>query len=111
MNVRGIDDDGNVANFVETEQIMVINELQHSYIITRGSVPIFWSQHKSGKSNMYEDVTINRSTDMTKIAFNKHFNSMIQDFNKVHIIDLLQDEREREQKLTKEYYKLFFESD
>jgi len=43
LNVRGIDDLGNVANYVETEQIVTINDLQYSFIITRGSVPIFWS--------------------------------------------------------------------
>ncbi len=43
MNVRGLDDDGNVANFVETEQILKIGQSIFSFVITRGSVPIFWS--------------------------------------------------------------------
>jgi hypothetical protein len=42
---RGIDDNGNVANFVETEQILDINQAHTlSYVIVRGSIPIYWSQ-------------------------------------------------------------------
>ena len=42
MNVRGLDDDGNAGNFVETEQIVRIDQLIYSYVQTRGSVPVFW---------------------------------------------------------------------
>ena len=42
LNVRGLDDDGHAGNFCETEQIMKIGDLQYSFVITRGSVPIFW---------------------------------------------------------------------
>jgi len=42
--IRGIDDEGNVANFVETEQIIQLPHVACSYIQTRGSVPCYWSQ-------------------------------------------------------------------
>jgi hypothetical protein len=53
---RGIDKDGNVSNFVETEQLIIYdgNEAvrgyefagrhQLSFIQTRGSIPVFWAQ-------------------------------------------------------------------
>ena len=44
---RGIDMNGNVANFVETEQIVAIDQFMFSYIQLRGSVPIFWSEETS----------------------------------------------------------------
>jgi Phosphoinositide polyphosphatase (Sac family) len=40
-NCRGVDDDGNVANFVETEQIVITNNKNFSYLQIRGSVPIY----------------------------------------------------------------------
>jgi hypothetical protein len=43
-NSRGIDDDGNVANFVETEQILSVDKYTLSFIQIRGSVPVFWEQ-------------------------------------------------------------------
>lgn len=41
---RGIDHDGNVANYVETEQILSLRQHQISFTQIRGSVPVFWSQ-------------------------------------------------------------------
>ncbi|CAF3985474.1 unnamed protein product [Rotaria magnacalcarata] len=44
MHCRGIDNDGNVANYVETEQILRTGNNVMSFIMIRGSVPIYWSQ-------------------------------------------------------------------
>ncbi|KAG6856457.1 hypothetical protein H0H87_004317 [Tephrocybe sp. NHM501043] len=45
---RGIDDDANVANFVETETIMRVERLGveniFAYVQLRGSIPLFWTQ-------------------------------------------------------------------
>ena len=45
--MRGCDEDGRVANFVETEQIVVdggSTKALSSFVQTRGSMPMFWSQ-------------------------------------------------------------------
>jgi hypothetical protein len=41
-NARGLDDEGNVANYVETEQIMIYKGFTFSYAQIRASVPFFW---------------------------------------------------------------------
>ncbi|XP_056409086.1 phosphatidylinositide phosphatase SAC2-like, partial [Hyla sarda] len=41
---RGVDKDGNVANYVETEQFIHVHNHTLSFVQTRGSVPVFWSQ-------------------------------------------------------------------
>ncbi|QLQ82686.1 hypothetical protein HG537_0H04490 [Torulaspora globosa] len=47
---RGIDEDGNVGNFNETEQILVVQGLRNdniqefSFLQTRGSVPVYWAE-------------------------------------------------------------------
>lgn len=41
---RGGDDQGNVANFVETEQILISDEKIFSFLMIRGSIPLAWSQ-------------------------------------------------------------------
>jgi len=43
-NRRGVDDQGNVANFVETEQILDAPGGESSYVQVRGSIPMFWGQ-------------------------------------------------------------------
>jgi type VI protein secretion system component VasK len=83
----------------------------YSFVITRGSVPIFWEQSAKSKTKLYEDVFLTRSSEMTKEPFRKHFHQMITDYSKVQIIDLLKDKTERETRLTKEYYKQFYDSD
>lgn len=44
MFMRGIDDEGHAANFVETEQIVEYKGARSSFVQTRGSIPLFWSQ-------------------------------------------------------------------
>lgn len=41
---RGIDKAGNVANFVETEQIVEYQGDRGSFVQIRGSVPLYWTQ-------------------------------------------------------------------
>ena len=51
---RGIDEDGNVANFNETEQIIFVDSAGSgeeqkpphilSYVQTRGSIPLYWAE-------------------------------------------------------------------
>ncbi|KAH9642854.1 hypothetical protein HF086_011901, partial [Spodoptera exigua] len=43
--MRGVDAQGNVANFVETEQIVERGGEKSSFVQTRGSIPLFWSQY------------------------------------------------------------------
>ena len=105
-NARGIDDAGNVANFVETEQIIQMENIVFSYVMIRGSVPVFWEQN-----GMIEDVTISRGHDMTKKAFRKHFEDLVTTYNQVFVVDLLSDTKKREVKLTKEYVSQIYASE
>ena len=41
---RGVDEEGHVANYVETEQILIYHHYALSFLQVRGSVPIHWSQ-------------------------------------------------------------------
>ena len=111
MNVRGLDDKGNAANFCETEQIVRVGSKLYSFVMTRGSVPIFWEQIAHGSQNLYEGVNLTRTHEMTKGPFSTHFTDMVNDYKHVLAVDLLQDKRDREVLLTKEYYKQFYSSE
>lgn len=41
---RGVDDAGYVANYVETEQCLLVGGHVLSFVQVRGSVPVYWSQ-------------------------------------------------------------------
>eukprot|EP01132_Coremiostelium_polycephalum_P005133 gene5133-6393_t len=104
FNTRGIDDDGNVANFVETEHIVNISGYGVlSFLQTRGSVPVFWNQSspqlsdfKMKMSNLgklgkigTKKITILRTTQATTPAFQNHFKEQTQRYGNVVIINLL----------------------
>ena len=42
--IRGCDDEGHAANFVETEQVVETKAGVASFVQTRGSMPMFWQQ-------------------------------------------------------------------
>lgn len=87
-NARGVDDEGNVANFVETETILRMGDLLFGYTQIRGSVPIFWEQDANLLS---AKINITRSAEATQPSFNRHFESLVQKFGTVHVVNLLAD--------------------
>lgn len=42
--MRGTNDEGHVANFVETEQAIYVDNNVASFVQVRGLVPLFWEQ-------------------------------------------------------------------
>ena len=103
FNARGIDDDGNVANFVETETIFWSpSGLCFSYSQIRGSVPIFWEQATNLLPGQ-QKIQITRSKEATQPAFDKHFEQLEKDYGAVHIVNLLSETKPGEADLTSRY--------
>ncbi|KAM7224460.1 SacI homology domain containing protein [Rhypophila decipiens] len=103
FNSRGIDDDGNVANFVETETTYWSPAgIVFSYAQIRGSVPVFWEQ-APGLLPGKQSITITRSPDGAQPAFNKHFAELEQAYGAVHIVNLLSSSKPAELELTSLY--------
>ncbi|ESN91957.1 hypothetical protein HELRODRAFT_116244 [Helobdella robusta] len=88
-NIRGIDDEGNVANFVETEQIIEFNNIRCSYVQTRGSVPLYWSQLPNLK---YKPLPAIIPDDHLK-AFTLHMEAQIYNYGKQVLVNLLDQKR------------------
>nr|POE63331.1 inositol-1,4,5-trisphosphate 5-phosphatase 1 [Quercus suber] len=101
FNARGIDDDGNVANFVETETIFCTDTMCFSYVQVRGSVPMFWEQ-SSGLPGQ-QKIQIARSVEATQPAFDKHFETLIEAYGDVFVVNLLSKEKPNEVQLTRQY--------
>lgn len=60
FRTRGIDDDGQVANFVESEVILALGSVCLSYVQVRGSVPLFWQQPSQGIQTLQQKVEFTR---------------------------------------------------
>lgn len=102
FNVRGVDDDGNVANFVETE--LILNDGYHAFAYTqiRGSIPLFWEQDTALVS---PKVQITRGFDASQPIFEEHFANLNGKYGPVHIVNLLSKTKSSEVTLSREYKK------
>ncbi|XP_048348323.1 LOW QUALITY PROTEIN: synaptojanin-1 [Sphaerodactylus townsendi] len=87
FNVRGTNDDGHVANFVETEQVIFLDESVSSFIQIRGSVPLFWEQ--PGLQVGSHRVRMSRGFEANAPAFDRHFYTLKNRYGGQIIVNLL----------------------
>uniref|UniRef100_A0A7N6ANA9 phosphoinositide 5-phosphatase n=1 Tax=Anabas testudineus TaxID=64144 RepID=A0A7N6ANA9_ANATE len=87
FNVRGTNDDGQVANFVETEQVIFLDDKVSSFIQIRGSIPLFWEQ--PGIQVGSHRVKLSRGFEANAPAFERHFTALRRLYGKQVIVNLL----------------------
>ncbi|XP_052597096.1 synaptojanin-1 isoform X13 [Peromyscus californicus insignis] len=87
FNVRGTNDDGHVANFVETEQVIYLDDSVSSFIQIRGSVPLFWEQ--PGLQVGSHRVRMSRGFEANAPAFDRHFRTLKDLYGKQIVVNLL----------------------
>lgn len=109
FNARGIDDNGNVANFVETEMIYnnATKSEVYSFTQIRGSVPAFWEQDTT---LLNPKITLTRSIEATQPIFDKHFTNVCNKYGVCHILNLLSKTKPAEVSLSRRYKELYFAS-
>ncbi|TDH72095.1 hypothetical protein CCR75_001255 [Bremia lactucae] len=94
FTMRGIDDDGNVANFVETEQICLFPDgKQTSFVQIRGSIPVYWSS----PATMKYAPLVYRAGDVERdvAAFQKHAYELISLYGRVLLINLIDKKKDQ----------------
>ena len=124
---RGIDDSGHVANFNETEQVVVLHddefgglggfaggeEMQNgklggndrnetqimSYVQTRGSVPVYWAEVNTLK---YTPSLQIRGVETAVEAARRHFDEQIKLYGDNYLVNLV-NQRGREDRVKKAY--------
>ncbi|CAF2763131.1 unnamed protein product [Rotaria sp. Silwood2] len=106
FNVRGVNDDGAVANFVETEQIVLLPKKRSysSFVIVRGSIPLFWQQPKFHVGT--HRITLSRTEAFSFKAFFEHFKRLYRHYGRVLIINLIE-QRDQEKHIGDEYRNFF----
>ena len=90
-NTRGINDDGNVANYCESEQIVIYKNNLLSFGQLRGSVPVFFQQ-----IGLRAATDITRNRNLTIEAFSKHLAEMRADYPLIYFINLLNQKKKGE---------------
>lgn len=101
---RGVDDDGNTANFVETEQILsepswAPSGKVYSFTQIRGSIPLYFSQ---SPYSLKPAPTLQHSYETNHAAFRKHFAQIIGRYGSAQVA-LLVDKHGTEAKIGEAY--------
>lgn len=101
---RGVDDHGNTANTVETEQILSSpdwNPTQkvYSYLQLRGSIPLYFSQSPYAFKPI---PVLHHSTETNRFAFERHFRELGRRYGKVQAVSLI-DKHAGELKVGEQY--------
>lgn len=94
-NTRGIDDEGHVANFCESEQIVQCANHIASYVQIRGSAPIFFQQ-----TGMTAQTQITRIPEMASPAFLRHVEEIQKDFQMTFFVNLMNNNKPNERTIT-----------
>ncbi|PWN48848.1 putative SAC1-recessive suppressor of secretory defect [Violaceomyces palustris] len=96
---RGIDKDGNVSNYNETEQLVVLDpkdeadrigkidgKIRMSYLQTRGSVPVYWAEVNNLRYK--PDLQI-MDKPGTAEATKKHFDDQVERYGDIYLVNLV----------------------
>lgn len=101
---RGVNDDGNTANTVETEQILSLPDWDpfrniYTYLQIRGSIPLYFSQSPYA----FKPVPVlHHSTSTNQFAFERHFRDLSRRYGKVQAVSLI-DKQAGELKVGEQY--------
>ncbi|XP_025977987.2 synaptojanin-2 isoform X1 [Dromaius novaehollandiae] len=107
FHIRGVDDDGHVSNFVETEQTIYLDDDISSFVQIRGSVPLFWEQ--PGLQVGSHHLRLNRGLEANAPAFDRHMMLLKEQYGKQVIVNLL-GSRGGEEVLNRAFKKLLWAS-
>ncbi|XP_042651958.1 synaptojanin-2 isoform X2 [Tyto alba] len=107
FHIRGVNDDGHVSNFVETEQTIYLDDDVSSFVQIRGSVPLFWEQ--PGLQVGSRHLRLNRGLEANAPAFDRHMMLLKEQYGKQVIVNLL-GSRGGEEVLNRAFKKLLWAS-
>uniref|UniRef100_A0A8C6V2H7 Synaptojanin-2 n=1 Tax=Naja naja TaxID=35670 RepID=A0A8C6V2H7_NAJNA len=107
FHIRGVNDDGHVSNFVETEQTIYLDMDVSSFVQIRGSVPLFWEQ--PGLQVGSHHLKLTRGLEANAPAFDKHMMLLKEQYGKQVIVNLLRS-KGGEEVLSRAFKKLLWAS-
>ncbi|KAM4042486.1 synaptojanin-2 [Anomaloglossus baeobatrachus] len=107
FHIRGVDDDGHVSNFVETEQTIYMDDDVSSFVQIRGSVPLFWEQ--PGLQVGSHHLKLTRGLEANAPAFDRHMMLLKEQYGKQVIVNLLRS-KGGEEVLSRAFKKLLWAS-
>lgn len=102
LELEGIDEDGKVSSFVETEIIVTTETLIFSYTQISGNAPLFWEVVDSQLLYGHK-LKLTKSTEHNQAAFDRHFDNLASKYGVVSIVNLVKSRSESQEALASAY--------
>ncbi|CCH63170.1 hypothetical protein TBLA_0J01760 [Henningerozyma blattae CBS 6284] len=102
FDLKGINDDGKISNFIETEIIVTTERFIFSYTQISCNIPLFWeivdNQLIGGKRPK-----LTKSPEHAQVAFDRHFDNLESKYGIVTIVNLIKPRSESQRLLSMSY--------
>jgi len=105
--VRGADLDGNVANYVETEQLVQFNKSVVSFVLTRGSIPFQWTQRPNIK---YKPKPKLKTQNDQLLIYKRHIDEQVVLYGRQVLVNLI-DQKGGEKLLESQFSDIYHRAD
>lgn len=102
LELEGIDEDGRVSSFVETEIIVTTEKLIFSYTQISGNAPLFWEVVDSQLLYGHK-LKLTKSVEHNQAAFDRHFDNLASKYGVVSIVNLVKPRSESQEALASAY--------
>jgi hypothetical protein len=100
FGLTGVDEDGHVSNYIESEILFYDKNHYFSYAQLRGNVPIFYEVENPFLQN--RKIYFPKSKEMNAMVFDKHFDSIVSRHGQPYVINGLKN-KSGEEELSNRY--------
>ncbi|SCV05979.1 LANO_0H19394g1_1 [Lachancea nothofagi CBS 11611] len=102
FDLQGIDKQGHVSGFIETEIIFSSLRYVFAYVQTRGNVPLSW-EVTEGQILHGKKIKLMEDPAYFQAAFDKHFDTMASKYGVVSVLNLVKPKSESQEVLSNTY--------
>ena len=104
LDSDGLNEEGKVSNFVETEIVVTTINFIFSYTQVCANIPLFWES--VDKQILYgRKVKITKDAEHTQMAFDRHFDSLESKYGIVTVLNIVKPRSETQESLARVYEK------
>lgn len=95
FGIGGVDEEGHVSNFIETELLVYNKNHYFSYSQLRGNVPLFYDVENPFLQN--KKISFPRTSEVNEMSFDKHFGSITASHGQVYVVNALKNKAGEEE--------------
>lgn len=102
LELVGIDEQGRVSDFMETEIIVTTENYIFSYTQVSGNVPLFW-EVVDGQLLHGRKLKLTKSAEQSQAAFDRHFDNLASKYGMASVVNLVKSRSEAQESMARAY--------